>query len=267
MKKLSCVAVLCVRNELPHLPRVVDDFISQGIDVAVIDHGSDDGSREYLQSWRGRGVVALEDLPWRGEYDQTGQLEAKGALIDRLEHDWVIHADADEWLQSPRAGETLRQGLERHDLAGCTVVNFEEFVFLPDAGQEVHDCKRELRHYYFFAPQPRRLMRAWKRSSGLSNVASGGHVLAGQQAIVAPEDFVLRHYIALSQAHALRKYGGRVFSQRDIQRGWHANRLGLDTARLQFPDVSRLHSLPSWDSIEFDRSRPHAKHYWEWAAP
>ena len=262
--RLRIVAVLCVRNELAHLPRVLDDFASQGIDVAVIDHGSDDGSREVLRSWLGRGVVAIEDMPWRGEFDLGEQLDVKNALVDRLDYDWIIHADADEWLHSPRAGETLRDGIERHDLAGCTAINFEEFVFLPEAGQEVRDCKRELCNYYFFAPMTQRLMRAWKYSAGLNNVASGGHVLRGEHLVIAAEAFVLRHYIALSQTHVLAKYGTRVFSQRDLHRGWHHNRRELEASQLQFPDTSRLQSLPSWDSVKFDRSQPHTSHYWGW---
>jgi hypothetical protein len=261
---ISCVAIVCVRNEMAHLSRVLDDFIEQGIQVAVIDHGSEDGSRELARDRLGRGVIAVRDLSWRGVYDQTEQLEEKRALIADVTHDWVIHADCDEWPHSPRSGESLLEGLTRQDRAGYDAVNFNEFVFLPCGSQLVTDCKRELTNYYYFAPRPLRLMRAWKRSAGLSNVESGGHVLHGASVALSPETFVLRHYIALSQAHVIEKYVGRTFARHDLDRGWHHNRVGLDASRLHFPEASLLCTLPRWDSVAFDTTRPHRSHYWDW---
>jgi glycosyltransferase involved in cell wall biosynthesis len=263
---VSCVAVLCVRNEEQHIRRAIVDFVSAGIDVAVIDNGSTDGTDAIAAEFLGAGVVSLDRLPWLGESDFTRLLEAKRDLIARLEHDWVIHADADEWLHSPRSGETLLEGIQRTAKLGFDVINFEEFVFLPDqqATDAPRDYPREMRRYYFFAPQPVRLMRAWDRRQQLSNVAHGGHLLDGPDLRVSPEAFVLRHYIVLSQAQAIAKYRDRIFSQRDLAKGWHGNRLDLTEQKLRLPDQGALMELESWDSRELDRSVPHATHYWEW---
>jgi glycosyltransferase involved in cell wall biosynthesis len=263
---VSCVAVLCVRNEEQHIRRAIVDFVSGGIDVAVIDHGSTDGTYAIAADFLGAGVVSLDRLPWLGEYDHTRQLEAKRDLIARLDCDWVIHADADEWLHSPRSGESLLEGIQRTAELGFDVINFEEFVFLParHVTDVPRDYPREMRRYYFFAPQPVRLMRAWDRRRQFSNIAHGGHLLEGPDLRLSPEAFVLRHYIVLSQAQAIEKYRDRVFSRQDLAKGWHGNRLDLTEEKLRLPDPAALMELATWDSRELDRSVPHATHYWEW---
>lgn len=263
---VSCAALLCVRNEASHLPRALAQFIDDDIDVAVIDHGSSDGSLAICERHLGRGVVAIDHLPWLGVYDQTAQLQAKAALAGRLSHDWLIHADADEWMHTQRPGESLRAGITRADAQGCNAINFEEFVFLPGPGDHPLSDVRLSLGYYFFAPSANRLMRAWRRNDGLENISSGGHVLAGEGLRLFPEAFVLRHYIVLSQRQAIEKYAGRVFAQGDLDRGWHGNRLGLSERDLKLPDPARLRRLPDWTSTDFDRTDPQRLHFWHWPA-
>ena len=73
---VSCAAVLCVRNEEAHLRRAIGDFVDQGIDVAIIDHGSTDRTREICAEFMGNGLLLVEHMPWTGVYDLTGQLQA-----------------------------------------------------------------------------------------------------------------------------------------------------------------------------------------------
>jgi len=263
---ISCVAVLCVHNEEAHIRRAIGDFVEQGIEVAVIDHGSTDRTAEICAGFLGKGLLSVESMPWTGEFDLTAQLQAKRELVDRLGHDWVIHADADEWMHTGVQGESLLDGIRRVSTLGYNAVNFEEFVFLPEPGdrEQRMDCRRELLNYYFFAPRERRLMRAWRRQNAFDNEASGGHFLAGADLRLAPESFVLRHYIVLSQEHAIRKYASRVFAGRDLEKGWHDNRRNLVAERLRLPDPAVLERLRDWRSVEFDRSRPKALHFWDW---
>ena len=71
-------------------------------------------------------VVGVKDLPFYGTFDLARQLAAKLAIINELDADWVIHADADELMESPREGETLRDGI-----AECEWVLFEESSHMP----------------------------------------------------------------------------------------------------------------------------------------
>jgi hypothetical protein len=265
-KLVTCAAILCVRNEAACIAQTLKSYIEQGIDVVVIDHDSTDKTRAICKEQLGRGVLRIEHLPWAGVFDLSSQLAAKAAIVDSLPHEWVIHGDADEWLQSPVAGESLLEGISRVSAAGNIVVNFEEFVFVPTcdsaAGQD--NYQQTILNYYYFAPAPQRLMRAWRRTAELSNWASGGHRLKGSAVRLAPDSFILRHYIALSSEHAIRKYVGRRFSEADLKKGWHRKRLNLSPDDLALPSPASLKRLPQSDSKQFDRSDPKMTHFWEW---
>ena len=266
LDSITCVAILAVRNEALHMHRALSSFIEQGIDVVVIDHESTDGTLEICKEFLGNCILSIEALPCRGVFNLSEQLEAKTRIINELPHDWVIHTDADEWLQSPVKGESLREGIVRIDGLGYNAINFEEFVFLPgpDESNDLHDYSKKLLYYYFFYPHEKRLMRAWKRGCEFNNVATGGHTLGGIGINLAPEAFILRHYIVLSQQHAVKKYGNREFSDMDLKKGWHGNRLNLDAKRLTLPETRYLKKLPCWDNVNFDRSDPKKTHYWDW---
>lgn len=161
---------------------------------------------------------------------------------------------------SPRA-------IARADVAGYNVVNFEEFVFLPIEPGSAKDEHAffPFAHYYFFEPAKLRLMRAWRRESGFTNVDSGGHLLRGEDMRVAPENQVLRHYPFLSQEHAFEKYSERRYNEGELARGWHGNRIDIDNRLFAFPPPGELERLDDLAARALDRSRPHKLHYWEWA--
>lgn len=264
--QVSCAAVICVRNEEPYIFRTLNYLTTQGIEVLVIDHESTDETVSICREFLGKGLLRLETLEWKGVFDLTVQLKAKARITEQLQHDWIIHTDADEWLQSSVEEESLLSGITRMDRAGWNVINFDEFVFVPEFGQDMDERthERHILNYYYFAPFPNRLMRAWKRSANLSNITSGGHKLSGTSVKLAPETFILRHYLVLSHKHALRKYVGRDFSEQDLAKNWHGNRLNIPAESLRLPPAHSLKRLPSWDSIEFDRSDPKKTVYWQW---
>lgn len=263
---VSCVAVLAIRNEEHHARRLLNDLTCQGIDVFVIDHGSSDATLDVCNGYHGNGVVGIQHQAWEGTFNLTEQLDLKQQTINSLNHDWVIHIDADEWLQSPQPNESLLDGISRLAKQGYNVINFEEFVFLPDSTFNPTTAQNidQILNYYYFAPKPNRLMRAWKNRSGLMlNPKSGGHRISGDLR-VAPENFVLRHYICLSQVHAIEKYSSRVFSAEDTNKGWHRNRLDLTPDKLKLPSGRFLNRLEYFTSREFDKSNPQHFHYWDW---
>ena len=263
---VSCAAILAVRNEALHIRRVLHEFIRQGIDIVVIDNESTDGTLDICREYLGKGLLFMEQLDWTGRFDLSAQLDAKRSIAARLDHDWLIHTDADEWMQSPVKGESLLEGISRVSAIGCNVINFDEFVFLPvaDKYRPSSHYEQEILHYYYFAPAKIRLMRAWQRSADLSNKPSAGHLLTGNKLNIAPESFILRHYIALSQQDAIAKYVGRKFTEADLSKGWHRNRYQLTQAQLRFPDPQQLKKLPAWGAVTFDRSDPKSRHYWVW---
>jgi len=265
---ITCVAILCVRNEALHIQRAVTSFVDQGIDVVIIDHESTDNTVKLCERFKAAGVLSIEHMPWTGTFDLAEQLKMKQRISETLNHDWIIHADADEWLQSPIQGETLLEGINRISDSGFNVINFEEFVFLPYREQELEAnydyYQKRILTYYFFAPGKSRLMRAWSRSSNLQNIESGGHKLSGAEINVAPESFILKHYLVMSYEHAIKKYVGRKFSERELQMGMHKKRAALNEQKLQLPQIESLSVISRWDSVELDRTGPKKSHFWDW---
>lgn len=149
--------------------------------------------------------------------------------------------------------------------AGYNCINFEEFVFLPRGGDfETSDYAAMMKDYYYFAPSHPRLMRAWKRGNELSNIQAGGHHVDGEGLRLSPIDFCLRHYIILSESYGWKKYGNRTFSDAELQRGWHLNRLTITRENLTIPSSDALKTLTFPASNSFDRTSPVVKHFWEW---
>jgi glycosyltransferase involved in cell wall biosynthesis len=260
---LSALGVIAARNEAGYIRTTLQTLIDvEGIEVVLIDHASVDGTREIAEGFLGRGLLEIVDIAWHGAYDLAEQLRAKQSVFERSAHDWVIHLDADEW---PRATSevTLARMLEAVS-PEHQVVNFVEFVFVPPVGVDMwgQDYRQLATTYYAFAPSPLRLMRAWRRSSGLSNVAGAGHQLDVEQAAIFPEPQVLRHYIGLSWSHAIGKRANLSRSEAHLARGWSANRRDMREARPVTSGRLFREAAP-WDTRSLDASVPSRHHFWE----
>jgi glycosyltransferase involved in cell wall biosynthesis len=267
---LSIAAFIAVRNGVDYLRRALPHLARNGIHAVIIDNQSNDELHAIVdQHGKSGTAITLEELPYPGHFDLSRQLEMKARLIAASSADWVLHLDVDELPHSCRDGETLAAAIARADAAGYNAVNFEEFVFLPidaaDAAGSRHDYF-PFAHYYFYEPYPRRLMRAWRREFGFSNVRYGGHRLAGDNLRLSPENLVLRHYPFLSQQHAFEKYRQRQYNEDELARGWHGNRVDIEQRMFAFPPAAHLQVMDDLDQHTLDRSRPRTKHYWEWAA-
>jgi glycosyltransferase involved in cell wall biosynthesis len=264
------VAIVAIRNEAAYIANCLRDMVRNGVDVAVIDNESTDGSRSiYLGAEFSDSLKAIRHLPFKGAFHLEQVLNAKQALIDELETDWVIHVDADEIMHSYREGETLRAAIERMDSAGYNAIDFNEFVFLPvdfPYVPNVQSCQ-PLLHYYFLDPQwkksPNRKMRAWRKDSRLT-IAGGGHRLEGGALSLAPEQLAIRHYIFRSQGHAFAKYATRIFPADELQKRWHLDRHEQPVESFVFPPAGELCRLGHCADRNLDRSKPRKRNYWLW---
>ena len=220
-------AVLAIRNDEAYLANCLRHLVRNQISFVIIDNGSSDGSTEIFRRREfAANLIDVRPLPFLGVFSLSDQLQKKMAIINSLDADWVVHIDADEVMHSYRVGETLNQAFCRLDAEGWNAINFDEFVFLPIEHDYVPDAPGDqpISHYYFFQPFAPRLMRAWKKASGLSLVTHAGHMLTGSDIKLAPENLALRHYIVRNQEHAFAKYTTRLFPADELARGWHNNR-------------------------------------------
>jgi glycosyltransferase involved in cell wall biosynthesis len=259
------LAIIACRNEEEYLGNCLGHLVSQGISLAIIDNASSDGSKETLARPDIRdALVHYEIFPWDGTYRWLPILQRKVAIAESLKPEWVIHCDADEIMHSTRTGESLADAIYRIGKSGADVLNFDEFVMLPLRENYFRDLTgpQPILEYYFFEPNPKRLMRVWRPGHGLSMAESGGHIIKG--ATVASESLVLRHYLFRNQQHAYEKYSTRIFDSSELAGGWHGNRYRQPVERFEFPALDMLKTLATPDSREFDKTDVKKLHYWQW---
>lgn len=263
-REIDAAAVVALRNERRHLDGLLRRLVGDGLDVVVLDHASTDGSAEIAKRWEGHGVLWVEQRPFDGVFRLEELLRWKEEAYARLDHEWLAHVDADEWLQSPRDGERLIDLIRRADAGGANVVNFDEFTFVPDTElPEGADPREVFTTYYHFAPSTPRLMRVWRQDAGFSGLANAGHVLSGSHVHPFGETGILRHYPVLSGDGHDVKYLDRVFTEDELRKSWHGNRIGLRAEDFAVRENPSLRRLPGWPSRDFDRSAPIDFHYWQ----
>jgi glycosyltransferase involved in cell wall biosynthesis len=266
---MDIVAILACRNEEPYLGNCLRHLRLNGISYAVINNGSADATKEILERPENRrSLLAYRDMPFSGAFELEPLLQAKLEIVESLGADWVIHHDTDEVRHSYHAGESLHDAIVRLATGGATVINFDEFVFLPIDHAYLANFPRwqPMRHYYFFEPGPHCRMNAWKTGMGLSMVRSGGHKLHGTGMVIAEEPLAMRHYIFRDQKHAYEKYAQRVFSRRGLcELGWHNNRVNQPVSCFKFPPTSDLQRLDEADTVALSKADPKRTHYWQWA--
>ena len=110
--KLNAAEVVCVaafRNEISMLPHFLEHYRSLGTDLfLIVDNLSDDGTREYLF---GQPDVLLFSAS--NDYkDSHFAVDWQRMLLDHFcAGKWVVVADADEFLLTPKQGA---QALKKH---------------------------------------------------------------------------------------------------------------------------------------------------------
>ena len=253
---MKIVAMICLRNGDLYLRRCLDHLVAQGVEACIIDNGSTDTSLAIAESFRGRGVVHIEQLPFDGVFRFTEILRRKEQLVRELEADWFMHYDVDEIKQAPRPWSTLAEAIADVDRQGYNAINFEEFVFMPVDGErfEGRDFVAEMRHYYHFKPHEWYRINAWKNVGPVDLSTYLGHRVEFPERRVYPESFILRHYIALSRLHALTKYATRVHDADRIRRtSWSNNRVSFKPANLRLPERTQLKEYREdnvWDTSD-----------------
>ena len=263
------VAIVAVRNEKHYIGRCLQHLASQGISVCVIDNDSTDGTSEIVAAFDPAVVIKNVRYPYAGFYDWEGLLRLKQQLASEIPADWFMHVDADEIPQAPRPGQTLKDAIRDVDRRGNNAINFDEFVFVPssdDERWEGRDYVAGIKQYYFFEPHPLRMIRAWKNmGSPVDLASSGGHNVHFSDRRIHPESFVMRHYITLSREYLIQKYGARIFSPAELEKGWHFNRVNLQMERLHMPRDSRLKTCR--EDGHWDKSNPCTEHFFAARTP
>jgi glycosyltransferase involved in cell wall biosynthesis len=217
---------MAVYNESDILEQAISYIIQQGISLIIIDGGSTDGSLEIERRFVGKGVLEVHILA--REYYMLSEVLREGlSRAAEQSPDWIVHVDADEFLEPSMQNMTLAEALEEVDDQGYNLIQFNCFEFLlteQDHQSSEPNVRKRLKFYtwtgdfYFLA---------WKHYVGIDLTTTGGHKPIFPREIkkrVFPTKFILRHYRFRSSEHGLRK----VFKERlpryapeEHRIGWH----------------------------------------------
>jgi hypothetical protein len=226
--KTAC-AIMAVYNEADIVRETVLKLIAHEVDVFLIDNASTDGTAAQVADLVGRGVIDIQTARFtengREVYDWTSLLRMKEDVARRLGHDWFLHVDADEIRYAPWPGMSLREGFDRVDNAGYSLVNFKLFNFrLTASSPPGGDVESTMTAYSPSEYFNQRQVKAWKASDAVDIATLGGHHVRVPGGRIYPTRFIHKHYPVRSLEHGRRKILAERkarFSQAERQRGWH----------------------------------------------
>jgi glycosyltransferase involved in cell wall biosynthesis len=259
---MRVIALIAVHNERRTIGACLDHLHRQGVETYVLDNMSTDDTASIVKVHP--GVVAIESVPRSNDtFSLVPLLQRKEELAAELDADWFIHMDADEIRLPPQRSQTLVEGLADAGRAGFNTVNFFEFTFIPTREVPDHDHPRfqeTMRSYYPFQPWFPHRVQAWRRPVAQVDLASSaGHEVRFPGVKLAPWNFPMRHYLFLSQKHAIDKYVRRTYAPESVARGWSGWRVGLQREMVSLPPSSELRVYDGDETL--DPANPWTEHY------
>lgn len=211
-ERIRIVAILATYNERELVRETIEALLREGIGLLVLDDGSTDGTFEILKDYVGRGILRLERQE-TGEFDLHANLRRLDGMLSRVQADWVLRVDQDEFVEAPSPNRSFREALLEQSDLGYNIVQFNMFEFWPtdrDGETDEQDVRKRLRHYSWITDWQ---FVAWRNYPGTDFVSSAGHLPVfpcGVAPNVSPVKFVKRHYPVLGEEHGTR----RVFENR-----------------------------------------------------
>jgi glycosyltransferase involved in cell wall biosynthesis len=258
---MRVVAILATHNEGRFIANCLEHLIRQGVEVYLIDNESTDQTVAIASRYLSRGLIAIQSLARKGVFRLREQLECKELLAGTLQGDWFMHVDADEIHTTRRCDQTLAEALTEVDARGYNAVNFQEYTFTPTQEEPDHDHPnylKTMRWYYPFAPYLPHRLNAWKRQPERVDLAStGGHQVSFPGLRMYPESLVMRHYLFLSEAHAVRKFVQQTYAPEEVQHGWFGKRATLRPEMIKLPKQADLRPFLSDDKLDDSEPRKH----------
>lgn len=256
------MAVISVYQDELYLERCFQNMAEQGIEAIVIDNDANPETRAIVDAYLGTTVREVVHQPRPGYFDWTGLLRRKQDICNSYDADWFLLWDSDEIREPPANHDTLRAAIEDVDRRGFNTVSFDEFVFMPTRPEEDYrgsDYVAGLETYYFFEPRPRQRMNAWRKGGrSIDLMAGAGHKVSFRGQRIAPDPFVMRHYLFLSLAHGLEKYGSRQYAPADLAKGWSKERAQTTAKQFRLPPPEMMkHKRPG---AAWDRTHPLKQH-------
>lgn len=187
---MKLIMTLLVRDEIDIIAANMDFHLARGVDhVVAIDNGSVDGTRELLDVYEKAGVATVFDQPVHDFSQSQWVTQAAIYARDKLQADWIINNDADEFWATPLGTlkDVARQaeGPLLHCVRRNMICAHEDLGTQTDLSRLIYRCAEQITPprmgdifsdplpapYFYLGLQPKAMLRA----KGLVKVHSGNH--------------------------------------------------------------------------------------------
>ncbi len=128
------ISIMTASNEESIILPSLNYLISNGIEVFVINNGSNDATGDLARSLLGKGVIDVEDF----HSESLASSSQDERLLDRiveisntLKANWFIHQNANELRESPWPGTTLKDAIYYVNQCGFNCIDHAILNFSP----------------------------------------------------------------------------------------------------------------------------------------
>jgi len=209
---MKVIGMLSVYNDEDIIEEVLENLISQGLELVVLDNGSTDNTYKICEKFLGRGICDLKKFvtsTFVFQWDVLLRMLYDMAIAQSP--DWVLRSDSDEFFES-NSDKNLKEAIEKVDSEGFNLIQFDRFDFFmtDDDNESAKSIKGKLTYYSCHGDY---IYRAWKYFPGIQMGYAGGHYPIFPEGLaykIYPKKFVMRHYKFRSKEQAEKKMSGTL---------------------------------------------------------
>lgn len=200
--------MLPIFNDEDIVEEVIENLLSQEIELVVLDNGSTDKTFQICEKFLSKGILKLEK--YKSKVFRWNIILKKLYDMAIFESpDWVLRNDSDEFLETGIKNFSLKEAIFQADLDGYNIIQFDRFDFFM-TDKDITSAESVKEKFPFYSYHGDFLYRAWKFVPGISptGMRLGGHCpifSPGEVYKIYPKKFILRHYNLRSKDQALKK--------------------------------------------------------------
>jgi glycosyltransferase involved in cell wall biosynthesis len=219
-----------IYNEIDILEENLRYYINQGFETVVVDNGSTDGSYELCKKYLGNGIIKLSRIITK-EFDTRLLLKEATLLYKKVRPDWVILADADEFIEPFERNQNLRTAIEIENKCGNTIIPLHHFMFKMTEKDDMSNKSVLSRMKFYGKAKDADRAKIWKdsRHVEISNPHAPSFIDIKEYK-PSNNKYVMRHYPLRTLEQAKAKIN-RVRPSLNNPFGWGIHYLGIDDVR------------------------------------
>jgi len=203
---MKIVIMLRTINDEDIIQEVIEHYLSQDLELVILDNGSTDRTFEICEKFLNKGVLKIHQYHSK-YFDDIQTLKIVYDLALTFDPDWVGVVDSDEFYETGLKNTTLKDVVIQADKEGYNLIQSDTFEFFltNDDDESKKSVKDRLRHYSYVGDFQ---YKFWKWIPGTFFGEYAGHYPnfpEGYRYKIYPKKMIVRHYPFRSTEHALRK--------------------------------------------------------------